>query len=139
LIVQQRTNTVNVPAILAAALSAFVLGGLWYSPLLFGAAWQRASGVSDITLKAQNRPRIFAVAFLLTVLMAANLAAFLNQPTTTLAWGAAAGFLAGFGWVALAFGVVGLFESRSLSYMLINGGYMIAAFVVMGAIIGGWR
>ena len=29
---------------LIAALSAFVLGGLWYSPLLFGKAWQREAG-----------------------------------------------------------------------------------------------
>ena len=129
----------NVPAILVATLCAFILGGLWYSPLLFGAAWQRASGLSDVALKLQNRPRIFGFAFLLTLVMAFNLAAFLNQPTTTLAWGATAGFLAGFGWVGLGFGVVGLFESRSLSYVLINGGYMMVAFVVMGAIIGGWR
>ena len=88
---------------------------------------------------SQNRPKIFAFAFLLTLVMAFNLAAFLNQPTTTLAWGATAGFLAGFGWVGLGFGVVGLFESRSLRYVLINGGYMMVAFVVMGAIIGGWR
>jgi hypothetical protein len=129
----------NVPAILVAAPSAFSIGGLWYSPLLFGAAWRRASGVSDQALKSQNRPKIFAVMFLLTLVMAFNLAAFLNQPATTFAWGATAGFLAGFGLVGLGFGVVGLFESRSLTYVLINGGYMMVAFVVMGAIIGGWR
>ena len=129
----------NIPAIVVASLSAFMVGGLWYSPLLFGTAWQQASGVSDAALKAQNRGRIFSLAFLLTLAMAFNLAAFLNQPTTTLAWGATAGFLAGFGWVALGFGVVSLFESRPLTYVLINGGYMMVAFVVMGAIIGGWR
>lgn len=129
----------NILAILVATLSAFVLGGLWYSPLLFGPSWQRASGLSDVALKAQNRPKVFALSFLLTLVMAVNLAAFLNQPGTTLIWGATAGFLAGFGWVALGFAVVGLFESRTLSYVLINGGYMMVAFVVMGAIIGGWR
>ena len=129
----------NVPAILVAALSAFIVGALWYSPLLFGTAWQHASGVTDLALKSQNRPKVLSLAFLLVLVMAGNLAAFLNQPTTTLAWGAAAGFLAGFGWVALGFGVVALFESRSLSYVLINGGYMMVAFVLMGAIIGGWR
>jgi len=33
----------NVWAVLAAAVSSFVLGGLWYSPALFGPAWQRLS------------------------------------------------------------------------------------------------
>ena len=129
----------HIPAILAAGVTAFVLGGLWYSPLLFGAAWRRASGVTDAALAAQSRGKVMLLAFMLTLVMAFNLAAFLNQPSTTLAWGATAGFLAGFGWVALGFGIVGLFESRPISYVLVNGGYMVAAFVVMGAIIGGWR
>ena len=36
-------------------------------------------------------------------------------------------------------GVISLFESRPFNYVLVNGGYMVVAFVVMGAIIGGWR
>ena len=71
--------------------------------------------------------------------MAANLAMFLNDRSTTLAWGATAGFLAGFGWVAFALGVIGAFESRPIAYVLVNGGYMVVAFTVMGAILGAWR
>ncbi|MEO5754950.1 MAG: DUF1761 family protein [Chthoniobacterales bacterium] len=32
-----------------------------------------------------------------------------------------------------------LFENRSWKYILVNGGYLITAFVLMGAILGGWR
>lgn len=53
----------HIPAILAASLSAFLVGGLWYSPLLFGAAWRRASGVTEAVLNAQNRGRTFSLAF----------------------------------------------------------------------------
>ena len=49
------------------------------------------------------------------------------------------GALAGFGWVAMAIAIIGVFENRSWAYILINGGYMTVAFVVMGAIIGVWR
>jgi hypothetical protein len=56
-----------------------------------------------------------------------------------MAWGATAGFLAGLGWVAMGIGIVSLFERRSLMYVLINGGYLTVALVVMGAILGGWR
>ena len=35
---------VNFIAVLVAALSTFMLGGLWYSKVLFGPAWQRAAG-----------------------------------------------------------------------------------------------
>jgi hypothetical protein len=51
----------------------------------------------------------------------------------------AAGGLAGFGWVAMAVAIIGDFENRSWGYIAINGGYMIVAFVVMGAILGAWR
>jgi hypothetical protein len=71
--------------------------------------------------------------------MAFNLAMFLNDPKTNLAWGATAGFLAGFGWVAMGIGIVALFERRPFSYVLVNGGYLTVALVLMGAILGGWR
>ncbi len=51
----------------------------------------------------------------------------------------AAGGLAGLGWIAMAIAIVGVFENRSWKYIAINGGYMTAAFVIMGAIIDAWR
>ena len=133
------TQHINWIAVLAAAVSAFVLGGLWYSPVMFGRAWMAANGLSDQDLRKGSMGKIFAIAFVLALVMAANLAMFLAQPGTTASWGAAAGFLAGFGWVALAIGMIALFERRSWKYVLINAGYMTVAFIVMGLILGAWR
>jgi hypothetical protein len=130
---------INYLAVLAAAVSTFVIGGLWYSPLLFQRSWMQAAGVSEGDLKQGGEARIFGGAFVLSVLMALNLAAFLSGPDTTVAWGATAGALAGVGWVALGIGVVALFERRPLAYTLVNGGYWAVAFTVMGAILGAWR
>lgn len=132
-------STINLFAILAAALSTFILGGLWYSPMLFGKAWMRANNFSDQDVQTFSKSRMFGWSFFFALIMAANLAMFLNAPGTNLTWGIAAGFLAGFGWVALAIGVIGVFENRSWKYLLINAGYMILAFIIMGAIIGAWR
>ena len=33
-------NSLNWLAIIVASISAFVLGGIWYSPLMFGNAWR---------------------------------------------------------------------------------------------------
>lgn len=54
-------------------------------------------------------------------------------------WGATAGFLAGFGWTAMGIGIVSLFERKSRSYLLINGGYLTVALTVMNTILGAWR
>lgn len=129
---------INYLAVIAAALSTFVIGGLWYSPLLFHRAWAATNGFSDADLKG-GEGRIFGVAFVLALLMAVNLAAFLGEPGTTVAWGATAGALAGLGWVAPAIATIALFERRSLTYIAINGGYFAVAFIVMGAILGAWR
>lgn len=131
-------HNLNVLSILVAALSAFVVGGLWYSPLRFGAAWKRADGFGPDE-PAGSPVKTFVLSYVLTVVMSLDLDIFLNDPKTNMAWGATAGLLAGFGWVAMGIGVVSLFERRPLTYILINGGYLTVALVLMGAILGGWR
>ena len=130
-------HTLNLWAVLAASVSAFVIGGLWYSPVVMGAAWKRANGFAADPPAAGAKG--FVIAFVLSLVMALNLAMFLNAPGTTLAFGTMAGFLAGAGWVAAGLGIVALFEHRSWKYVLINGGYLTVALTVMGAILGGWR
>ena len=130
-------STLNPWAILVAAFSAFGIGGLWYSGAFLGKAWKRANGFGDEMPGAG--PKVFLLAFVLSLVMAFNLAMFLNDAKTTTAWGATAGFLAGFGWAAMGIGIVALFEQRSWRYTLINGGYLTVALTVMGTILGAWR
>ena len=129
---------VNWLAVIAAALSMFVIGGLWYSPMLFGKSWQKAAGLSDAQVAGGNLPLIFELAFVLSPLMATNLAFFLAGVADV---GAAVGYAvaAGLGWAAFGLSVVALFERRPLAYHIINGGYLTVAFVVMGLILTLWR
>ncbi|GAA4302130.1 hypothetical protein GCM10023183_13750 [Nibribacter koreensis] len=130
-------QNLNWLAIAAAALSTFLLGGLWYSPLLFANAWMHANKFDPENMGKPNMALIFGLAFVLSFFMALNLALFIGAGDT--AFGATAGFMAGFGWVALGIGVISLFERKPLAYVLINGGYMTVAFTVMGAILGAWK
>jgi hypothetical protein len=131
-------SKLNYLAVLAAAVSAFLIGGVWFSPALFGNAWIKATGLSAQTLAKRNMPMVFGVAFLLCAIMSFNLAAFLAGPPN-LAWGITAGALAGIGWVAASFGVTYLFEMRSMRLFLINAGYHAVTFMVMGGILGIWK
>jgi hypothetical protein len=132
-------SNINYFAVLAAALSTFILGGLWYSPLLFGKAWMRANKFSDTDVQTFSKARMFGWSIIFSLVMALNLAMFLAAPDTNASWGATAGALAGLGWVAMSIAMVGLFENKSWSYIAINSGYMTVAFTVMGLIIGAWR
>lgn len=132
-------STLNWLAIIVAALANFLVGGLWYSPLLFGKLWMKENNFTEEELRKGNMPKIFGLTFVFSFVMAFNLAMYLNDAGTTASWGAIAGFLAGFGWVAMSIFVIGQFERKSTKYMLIHAGYVTISFILMGLIIGVWR
>ena len=130
-------NGINLWAVFAAALSAFVLGGAWYSPLLLGKAWQRASGLSDEQLKSGHPALVFGGSFVLSLIAAFVFAMFLGpRPALGLALGA--GVAAGLCWVAASFGINYLFERKTLALFLINGGYHTLQFTLYGLVLGLW-
>ena len=134
-------SSINWFAVLVAGISAFVLGGVWYSPALFGNAWMKANNLNIEEIKKGNMLKIYGIAFILSLVMAVNLAMFLADNAlqkTDITWGATAGFLAGI-WVFCAVAIHGLFEHRSARLILINGGYSLVGLILMGAIIGLWR
>jgi hypothetical protein len=127
---------VNYLAVVLAALSAFVLGGLWYSPLLFGKKWMAACGQSEERLRSGNPAIVFGGAFLLNLVAAFVLALWLKERAADVQDAASAGFAVGLGLVATSIGVIYLFERRPLALWLINGGYAVVLFTAMGAILG---
>lgn len=130
---------INFVAVVVAALSSFFIGGLWYSPLLFGKVWMKANGFTEEQVEGFSKARMFGWSLVFALVMSMNLAIFLASEETDWLWGMTAGALAGVGWVAMAIGVVAVFENRSWSYILVNAGYNVVALVLMGLIIGAWR
>ena len=131
-------SQLNIFAVLVSALFSFVLGGLWYSKLLFGNTWMQETGITEEAAANGNMLRTFSLAFIASLIIAFNLAMFLGAEST-LETGAFYGFLAGFGWVAMSFGINDLFEQRSFKLFAINSGYHTVGFTMMGAIIGVWH
>lgn len=122
---------INYLAVVLAGISAFVLGGVWYSPIGFGNTWQRESGVNVDNVKPAM---VFGGAFVLSLLAALVFAMFLG-PDPSLQLGLGAGFAAGAGWVATSFGINYLFAQRSMKLFLIDGGYHTLQFTLYGLIL----
>jgi len=131
-------GTVNWLAVLVAGISAFVLGGVWYSPALFGKAWMKENNMTVEDVKKGNKGKIFGWSFILSLVMAANLGMFINTPDMSLSPGIVYGLLTGL-WIFCGIAIVALFEHKSAKYIFINGGYMLVSLGLMGAIIGIWR
>ncbi len=131
--------TVNWLAVVAAAIAMFGLGAVWYSPVLFVEQWAKAAGIKREGSPGPGFVWIMVGAFVLTLIMAANLAFFLAGPATTLSFAIFASLAAGLGWATLSLWIISLFEQRPFAYVLINGGYLTVGFGLMGLILGLWR
>ncbi len=126
----------NWIAVLGAALAGFVIGGLWYGPLL-GKAWQAESGLSDEAMKSANMGRIFGLTFVLNLVAAFILAHVMTTyQHPGLHISAMIGFGVGLGFVATSIGVNYLFARNSLKLFLIDGGYWTVVYTAMGAVFG---
>jgi hypothetical protein len=131
---QNAFQNLNWLAVTLAALSAFMLGFLWYS-VLFSKRWMKENGFTEESLKDSNMLKIFGLSFLLMVFAAFNLAMFVGKDAGAV-FGTMAGFLAGIGWVFTFMGVSYLFERKSLALFLINACYSVLSLTIMGLVIG---
>ena len=126
---------VNWIAVVLCGVSSLVLGGVWYSPMLFARPWQHAAGLSDEQAKSGNMAVIFGLTFVLSLIAAAVFALFLGKGMS-LGAATAAGFSAGLCWIGASFGINYLFERKSLNLWLINAGYHTLQFTLFGLILG---
>ena len=128
---------VNWLAVIAAAFSSFLLGGIWYAAL-FAKAHQQAASLSDAQVQGGSKALIFGGSFVLALIASAMFAIFLGSETDLMT-GTMYGFSAGLCWVATSFGINYLFERRSMALFLINGGYHTLQFTLIGMILGAWH
>ena len=126
---------INWLAVALATLSAFLIGGVWYSKLLFANKWMQLTGMTEEKARSGNMAKIFGTTLILAFISAANLAAFIGA-SASVSFAVFAGFAAGLGWVATAYGTTYLFEHRPFALWAINAGYHVVTLTVMGLIIG---
>jgi hypothetical protein len=129
---------VNYLAIIIAAASSFLLGGLWYSPRLFGVAWNREAGAGPKGPEGRHPARVFGVSIVFALVAAYAYACLLPAPS-----GASHALVQGLGVgaciVAASFGINYQFANRTTKLWLIDGGYHAVQFAIYGLVIGLWR
>lgn len=133
--------SINLWAVLAAALASMVIGGLWYSPLLFGKSWIKMMGWSSSTLKSMQKSAgpSYAVGFLNSLVMAYVLAHFVDLSRATDSQGALVlAFWVWLGFVAtVQLGSV-LWEGRSIKLWGLNAAYFLVSLSVMSLVLTLW-
>lgn len=122
----------SVWVVLIAAASSFVVGGLWYSPLLFGKVWNAENGGPP---PAGHPARVFGVSFAFAVAAAACFAVLVG-PSPELSSSIKLGALVGAGLVGASFGINYQFAQRTFKLWIIDSGYHIAQFILFGVVYG---
>jgi len=130
-------HDVNWFAVVAAALSAFLLGGIWYGPL-FKHAWCREAGMDPDAAPKSHPAKTFGIAIFLSLVTAAAFAMFL-PPKPDLVVAVRAGALIGALYVATSFGINYAFAQRSFKLWAIDAGYHTLQFALYGLILGLWH
>lgn len=129
---------INWLAVIVSTISAFALGGLWYSKALFANTWMQEVGLTEEAVNSAHMPMIFGGTFILQFVAATVLACAIGSDGS---WqtGLQTGLAIGIFWIATAYGITYFFEQRSMRLFLINAGYYVVLFAIMGTIIGAWH
>ena len=133
---------VNWLAIIIAAIAAFAIGALWYSPMLFGRHWMAAHGHTPEKVAAMQSSmgKTYAFSFVTYVIMAMVIALLVGLTGAT---SAAQGIvLAGLAWLGFGFTIglnTNLYADKPAAAFMIDAGYQFIHVILMGAIIGAWR
>lgn len=129
---------VNWIAVAVGAVMGFVVGGLWYGPLL-GKQWLSAVGLTEEDVQDGHMAKIYGGAFLFSVLISWTMAhtfqsyAMLDADLSVFAK-VMTGFGAALGFVVPAIGINYLFSQKTLKLFFIDSGYWLIFFTVVAAV-----
>jgi hypothetical protein len=135
----------NYLAVAVCTVIYFVIGGTWFSPILFSKPWMDGHKIvmpTDDIAKAEMRKKMptqmlttFIVCFIMTVAMACLVSIFNSHSAIV---GIKIGLLAsvfGGGTILLSH----MFTGKSMKTMMIDAGYHIVGLIVVGIILSVWR
>ena len=98
------------------------------------------NGISDEQIRGSSQAKTFGGAFMLTLIAAFGMAMMLQlHPAPGLSTGLGTGTVIGLAFVATSLGINYLFALKSMRLYLVDAGYLVLMFAVMGVIIGAWR
>ncbi len=126
---------VNWVAVLAAAVMGFVVGGIWYGPIM-GKKWMGAVGLSEEEIRSGNMAAIYGGALAFSLLASWTLAHTFASYAVNLSFSVkvltAVGIAAGF--ILPAIGTNYLFSQKSKTLFFIDAGYWLLFYAAMGAV-----
>ncbi len=131
---------INLIAVIICTLFTFILGGLWYSNLLFAKVFMKHINKTEEELKSKSSPMIFLyelIAASITTYVLASIILFVGAADF---WrGFQIGIFVWIGFVAMTQLSTVTFEQRSFTLYLIQIFYRLIAISISGGILAVWK
>lgn len=145
---------INWVAVIVGAVSINIIGFIWYGPL-FGKVWGSIIGMPPASEMSEKDNRdfqkkmapVYLLNFLLSIWTAYVLSFYVIGWTSSVSGGSLDGAMNAF-WIWLGFLVPvlagsamwsGKSKKDSWRMFFITSGYYLVSFLILGAIIGGWK
>ncbi len=138
-------ETVDVQwmALLVAVIINMVVGAIWYSPVMFGKAWQKFIGKTDKQL-SETAKGAYIYAVVMALVQSFVLKHFVTYATvfypsySNLEIGLFTGAWIWIGFVATSVGLSYIFAARRKKLLLIDAGYHLVVLMINGALLATW-
>jgi hypothetical protein len=134
---------IKYAAVIVATLVHYILGGLWYSPLLFGNKFVQIINWSPEKLaeiERQSHMKELAIALVTSFVLVYILAHFVQYTKATTAMaGIQTAFWLWLGFIVTTQAATVIFEQRPLGLYLMNIGYQLVGCALAGVILAVWR
>jgi hypothetical protein len=132
-------HELNYVAILVCAVIVWVIGALWYSPLLFAKPW-----VAIVGRKMGEKPKgVYKgmIASLIGDFLLCFVLAHVARWSGADDWrdGIHIGIITWIGFFAAPLYPQSIYEGRPFKYFAINAGYWLVSLVIVGAVLTVWR
>jgi hypothetical protein len=132
-------HQLNFVAMLVCAVIVWMIGALWYSPVLFAKPWAAIIG-----RPMGEKPKGVYVGMIGSLIGDILLCFVLAH---VILWSGAEGWLSGahigvlvwMGFMAAVQYPQSVYEGRPLRYFLINAGYWLVSLAAVGAVLAVWR
>ena len=133
-------DTIDFLSVFIATVVYVIIGAFWYSKFGFGKTWEKCIAKEKKSKKKQSKRPYFSyfISFVLGYIIAFFIAYIENFLLISSFWdGLIAGCIIWFGFVFTTQAVMVLFEKRSVKLVLIDVGYWLITFAILGGVLAG--
>jgi hypothetical protein len=136
-------SDVNWLAIVVSGVAYWLLGALWYSPVLLGNAWMRASGIEQSDTEGGPGPVIYLaplIGYLVSAIATGMLAVATHS--TTFADGIVLGLVVGIGYTTVITAISAVFSPKmpaAATWFWITASFNLLGLLITGVLVSVWN